>query len=582
MEGKRLVIVWFLWMLPLGLNSTVTLQPNHHSTDFRGSEVTATSDKVSPLEMAQEHLNNAPDEGHHSTVAPSVELKLTVKSEPQTPDQVSTRYILGSYRPSIHPLSTSTKRNSQSPQDRQSTRYKNNSTVEITADGAEETLPTMGNQPLFRRDTPFSKDEVSSTASPRPGPSELSTQTTSPTPNQPTVIQTGPGPSNPPMSQSNNSTERIRPTPTGVGFRVTPTRAEFTLNTGGEAQLPSTPSQAPVTSRRSTPSRPTEIGPTGPSELPSAATSPATLPPSSAMTKSSTHISTPWTSTQPAKTLATTAASVTASIAVTSTKGQSTPMVPTTKQVTAATTTAGLPPPTKTANEDKSKTTGNHGTMVAVLTGVMLVLMLVGFGVIFVRKRKQQRMQLQNTAWAGPSPFLDGGVQSRLDNDESSDVHLRGSNRISFSGFLSQRLSKRLSLLQETDEEFRMGEIPAGSTFGRETVSDDVQPSNGTAAVHNEKTQTEEPPDNSSSPSPPTASETTATAHTHDHQPPASLQVVDLGPDNAPNGPRSPSRMPPDIPEAVPPPLLDVYLGPPSDQASPPSPESTDLPPPPL
>ncbi|XP_041733916.1 proteoglycan 4 [Coregonus clupeaformis] len=574
MEGKSIVIVSFLWMLPLGLNGTVTLQPNHHSTNFRSSEVNATSDnKVSPLEMAQEHLNNALDEGHHSTVAPSVELKLTVKSEPQTSEQVSTRYILSSDRPSIQPLSTSTKRNSQSPQDRQTTRYKNNSTVKITADGTEETSPTMWNQPLLRRVTPSSKDEVSSTASPRP--SVLSTQTTSPTPNQPTE----PTSSNLPTSQSNDSTERYRPTPTGVGFGVTPTRAEFTLNTGGEAQPPSTPSQAPVTSRRSTPSHPTERGPTGPSELPSVATSPTTLPPSTAMTKSSTHVSTPLTSTQPAKTLATTAASVTASIAVTSTTGQSTPIVLTEKQVAAATTTAKkkpMPPLTKTANKDESKKTGNHGTVVAVLIGGTLVLMLVGFGVIFVRKRIQQRMQLQNTTWAGPSPLLDGGVQSELGNDDSSDVHLRGSNRISSSGFLSQRLSMRLSLLQETDKEFLMGEIPAGSTFGRETVSDDVKPSNGTAAVNKEKTQTEEVqlPDNSSSPPPPTSSETTATAPTHDHQPPC--KVVDLGPDNAPNCSSSPSRMPPDIPEAVPPPLLDVYLRPPSDQASPPPPESTD------
>ncbi|XP_014018677.1 mucin-5AC [Salmo salar] len=572
MERKRLVFVLFLWMLPLGLNSTVIPQPNSHSTDFRSSEVTATSDKVSPLEMAQEHLNNAPDEGNHSTIAPSGELKFTVKREPQTPDQVSTRYI-SSYLPSIHPLSASTKRKSQSPQDPQTTRYKNNSKVEITADGAEETSPTMGNQPLVSRVIHSGQGKVS----------PISSQTTSPTTNQPTEIQTGPGPTNLPMSQSNDSTERIRPMPTGVGFGVTPTRAEFTLNTGGKTQLPSTPSQAPVTSRKSTPSHPTERGPTGPSELPSAATSPTTLPPSIAMTKYLTHISTPWTSTQSAKTLATTAASVTASIAVTSTKGQSPLMVPTAKHVAAATTTKNKPkpPPSKMSNKDKNKTTGNHGTVVAVLIGVTLVLMLLSFGVIFVTKRRHQRMQLQNTAWAGPSPFLDSGVQSRLDNDDSSDDHLRGSNRISFSGFLSQQLSKRLSLLQETDEEFRMGEIPTGSTFGRETVSDDVQLSNGAAAVHKEKTQAEEvqPLDNSSSPPPPTSSETTATAHTHDHQPPTSLQVVDLGPDNALN--RSPSRTPPDIPEAIPPPLLDVYLGPPSGQASPPPPESKDLPTPP-
>ncbi|XP_021438557.2 cell wall protein DAN4 [Oncorhynchus mykiss] len=473
MEGKRLVIVLFLWMLPRGLNGTVTLQPNLHSTNFRSSEVTATSDnKVSPLEMAQEPLNNAPDEGQHSTVASSVELKLTVKSEPQTSDQVSTRNILSYDQPPMQPLRMSTKRNSQSPQDRQTTRYKNKSTVEITADRVRETSPAMWNQPLVRQVTPSGKDEVSPTASPRP--SELSTQTTSPTPNQPTEIQTGPTTSNSPISQSNDSTDRNRPTPTVVGFGVTPTRAEYTLNTGGEAQLSSTASQAPVTSRRSTPSHPTERGPTGPSELPSAATSPTTLPPSTAMTKSSTHVSTPWTSTKPAKTLATTEVSVTSSVAVTSSKGQSTPMVPTKKEVATATTTAKKKPkpPTKTANKDKRKKTGNHGTAVAVLIGGTLFMMLVGFGVIFVRKQRQQRIQLQNTAWAGPSPFLDGGVQSQKDYDDSGDVHLRGSNGISFSGFLSQQLSKRFSLIQDTDQEFQMGEIPSGSTFGRETVSD--------------------------------------------------------------------------------------------------------------
>lgn len=148
-------------------------------------------------------------------------------------------------------------------------------------------------------------------------------------------------------------------------------------------------------------------------------------------------------------------------------------MVPTEKEATATTTAKKKPkPPTKTANKDERKKTGNHGTAVAVLIGGTLFMMLVGFGVIFVRKQRQQRMQLQNAAWAGPSPFLDGGVQSQLDNDDSGDVHPRGSNGISFSGFLSQRLSKRFSLIQDTDQEFQMGGIPAGSTFGRETVSD--------------------------------------------------------------------------------------------------------------
>lgn len=89
-----------------------------------------------------------------------------------------------------------------------------------------------------------------------------------------------------------------------------------------------------------------------------------------------------------------------------------------------------------------------------------------------------------------------------------------------------------------------------------------VKPCNGTAALNKENTEEVQLPDNSSSPPPPTSSETTATAPTHDHQPPSSLQDVDLGPDNAPNRSSSPSHTPPDIPEAVPPPLLGVHLRP--------------------
>ncbi|KAG7218318.1 hypothetical protein INR49_010014 [Caranx melampygus] len=107
--------------------------------------------------------------------------------------------------------------------------------------------------------------------------------------------------------------------------------------------------------------------------------------------------------------------------------------------------------------ENKSNVGGVHGKVVAWIIGGALVLMMVGFLAIFIQKRKIQKQQISTTDWAGPSPFLEGGANN-------GQVTLRSSNRISLSSFLPQRLSKRLSLLPETDEELQ--DIPPGTTFG--------------------------------------------------------------------------------------------------------------------
>lgn len=137
-------------------------------------------------------------------------------------------------------------------------------------------------------------------------------------------------------------------------------------------------------------------------------------------------------------------------------------------------------PSGKKPNSDEGT---NHGKIVAGLIGGALVFMMVGFLVIYMKKRKLQKQQITTTDWAGPSPFLDGGA-------DNGKVTLRSSNRISLSSFLPQRLSKRLSLLPETDEELQ--DMTPGTTFGgkhqagtfvQEADESDAQESNGSAAV---------------------------------------------------------------------------------------------------
>uniref|UniRef100_UPI0037E9C064 protein EVI2B-like n=1 Tax=Semicossyphus pulcher TaxID=241346 RepID=UPI0037E9C064 len=141
------------------------------------------------------------------------------------------------------------------------------------------------------------------------------------------------------------------------------------------------------------------------------------------------------------------------------------------------------------------KTGSNDSKVVAGIIGSALVLMLVGFLVIYMKKRKLQNQQISTRDWAGPSPFLEGGA-------DNGEVTLRSSNRISLSSFLPQRLSKRLSLLPETDEELEdmthgstFGDKHQTSTFGKEVDGNDVKESNGTAGVKAERKSTGDPPE---------------------------------------------------------------------------------------
>lgn len=113
--------------------------------------------------------------------------------------------------------------------------------------------------------------------------------------------------------------------------------------------------------------------------------------------------------------------------------------------------------PNKKPDPPRKKQETSNGKIVAGIIGGALVLMMIGFLVIYVKKQKLQKQQISTTNWAGPTPFLESGA-------DDSQVTLRSSNRISISSFLPQRLSKRLSLLPEIGEE--MEDITAGSTFG--------------------------------------------------------------------------------------------------------------------
>ncbi|KAI3353940.1 hypothetical protein L3Q82_005138 [Scortum barcoo] len=141
----------------------------------------------------------------------------------------------------------------------------------------------------------------------------------------------------------------------------------------------------------------------------------------------------------------------------------------------------------KKRQDSKSKKGTNDSKAVAGIIGGALVLMIAGFLLIYIKKRKLQRQQITTTDWAGPSPFLEDGA-------DNGQVTLRSSNRISLSSFLPLRLSKRLSLLPETDEELvdmtsgtTFGDKHQGSTFGREVDGNDGPESNGTAIVVQEQ-----------------------------------------------------------------------------------------------
>lgn len=146
----------------------------------------------------------------------------------------------------------------------------------------------------------------------------------------------------------------------------------------------------------------------------------------------------------------------------------------TTKKSLVRTTRTKKDPP-----QSNSKTTNDSGIIVACIIGGALVIMLIGFIVIFFQRKRYKQQQVLTKDWAGPSPFLEN-------NADNGHVNLTSANRISFSSFLPQRLSRKLSLLPEEDQELE--DIITGTTFGgkQETSgkaeTQSIHESNGTAA----------------------------------------------------------------------------------------------------
>lgn len=267
------------------------------------------------------------------------------------------------------------------------------------------------------------------------------------------------------LSQSNSSTVGMK-SMTEVNFEVT---TPATVIVSNQASNPTTPTRAIPVLSSSTQSQ--DAGKTSTSLF----TSDKMTHSSTGLTQSTNHISTTPSSTKPASTntLPVTGGDATQSPGLykTSKTTAKTPFIHITKAK------KKQDPPQKKPPQGK-----NDSIAVAGLIGGALVLMMVGFLVIYIKKRKLQKQQITTSDWAGPSPFLEGGA-------DNGQVTLRSSNRISFSSFLPQRLSKRLSLLPETDEELEeikpgttFGSKHQGSSFGREVDGNNVKESNGTAA----------------------------------------------------------------------------------------------------
>lgn len=124
--------------------------------------------------------------------------------------------------------------------------------------------------------------------------------------------------------------------------------------------------------------------------------------------------------------------------------------------------TPSTPPKKTTGDKDQTKAKKKqqkdtfHSKLAAGLIGGALAGMMVGFLIIFLKRRGIQKQQLITAEWAGPSPFVQNG---------SDDDHTHGSdNKIVLTNFLPQRLSKRFSFLHDTGEE--MKELKPGTTFG--------------------------------------------------------------------------------------------------------------------
>lgn len=127
------------------------------------------------------------------------------------------------------------------------------------------------------------------------------------------------------------------------------------------------------------------------------------------------------------------------------------------------------------------------GTIVASLIGSILFLMFIAFLVVLARTRRIKKKKMENTDWAGPSPFIEGDTHPNLPNvNEDGPFNHRESKIISLNSFLPQRLSKRFSMISPKEEEVPLESIQVSSTFGHHNV----QPLNGKEQKTPDQTQT--------------------------------------------------------------------------------------------
>nr|XP_015223025.1 PREDICTED: protein EVI2B [Lepisosteus oculatus] len=254
-------------------------------------------------------------------------------------------------------------------------------------------------------------------------------------------------------------------------------------------------------------------------------------------------------------------------------------------------------------NADSQKEKG-AGTLVAVLIGGALILMLAAIAIILLQKWRRQQRRAEDPNWAGPSPFLDGQIVPQLPSgDEEERPSNRSSKRVSLRSFLPQRLSKRLSLLQETDENLPMEDVMQGSTFGRSPEpsskpqnghgweKDKTQGSSNSRATSQGNAKSRTSPEAvggktnvkspaSPPPPPPAPAPAAAAAENHMVQSALPLSEIDLGP--SPTEDETPLPLPPPDNQASPPEKHEIQPAPPlSDIDLGSSPTEDELPPPP-
>ncbi|KAG7470547.1 hypothetical protein MATL_G00115030 [Megalops atlanticus] len=354
-------------------------------------------------------------------------------------------------------------------------------------------------------------------------------------------------------------TTAAKPAGPQTNMPTTATNQETIAHSSQSPPTESTPTSVSLSQNHSTS---THKGSTQPAPEVKTSTSPTSIITTSKHTlpPNSTRVATPTTST----------ASVTVSQTPMTTGKPAptpTPKEPSEPPTTTSTTTRRRPPaPPKPPEQEKS----GAGRAVGIIVGLTLILMLLGIAFILLRKRRTQRRQLNDPTWAGPSPFLDGGAQPQLpgSDDEGGDL-LKDSKRISLVGILPRRLSKRLSLLKESDEEVLMGEIPSGSTFGR-VQEDEVKSSNGSLPEQGQNKNQNQNPDKDNTNGGAVEGSMAPAA-------PAPLEDISLGPPPAEVVTTPP---PPKLDEQHPAPplvLLDVDLGPSAGEtAVPPPPPCED------